>query len=46
MFFVGMPYLMRNWIGWLMQSPGRWKLAALGGAAYGAVLFVVAAVDY
>lgn len=46
MFLVGMPYLMRDWITWLTQSQGRWKLAALGGAAYGAVLFVVAMVDY
>lgn len=46
MFFVGMPYLMRDWIGWLTQSPSRWKLASLGGAAYGALLLVLALVDY
>ncbi|OAI55416.1 hypothetical protein AYO49_05590 [Verrucomicrobiaceae bacterium SCGC AG-212-N21] len=46
MFLVGLPYLMRDWIDWLSKAPVRWNLAALGGAAYGAVLFVVAVVDY
>ena len=46
MFFVGTPYVMRDGILWLTQSRERWKLAALGGAAYGAVLFVLAAVAY
>ena len=46
MFFVGTPYVMRDGILWLTQSRERWKLAALGGAAYGAVLFVLAAVNY
>ena len=40
MFFVGMPYLMRDWISWLTQKPSRWNLAALGGAAYGALLLI------
>lgn len=46
MFLVGMPYLLRNWIEWLTKNEGRWKLAAIGGAAYGAVLFVAAVVSY
>ena len=28
MFFVGMPYLLRDWITWLTQKPSRWKLAS------------------
>jgi hypothetical protein len=38
MFLVGMPYLLRDAIGWLTASERRWKLAAAGGAAYGALL--------
>ena len=40
MFFVGTPYLLRDWISWLSQKPSRWKLAALGGAAYGAAMII------
>ncbi len=40
MFWVGMPYLMRDLIGWVLKSPSRWMAACLGGVAYGAaVLF-------
>lgn len=46
MFFVGMPYLMRDWITWATKTAGRWKLASLAGAAYGIVLLVVALVNY
>lgn len=46
MFLVGLPYLLRDWIDWLTKNDARWRLASLGGAAYGAVLFVVAMVDY
>jgi hypothetical protein len=46
MFLVGLPYLLRDWIDWLTKSAVRWRLAAIGGAAYGALLFVVAVVDY
>lgn len=46
MFLVGMPYLMRDGIQWLSHSKGRWQLATLGGAAYGAALLVAALVSY
>lgn len=46
MFFVGMPFLMRDWIQWATANAGRWKLLALSGAAYGALLLVVALADY
>lgn len=46
MFFVGMPFLMRDWVNWVTNTSGRWKLAALGGAAYGAVMLVVAVVAW
>lgn len=46
MFFVGMPYLMRDWITWATKTVGRWKLASLAGAAYGILLLVVALVNY
>lgn len=44
LFFVGMPYLLRDAITWLTVHPARWKAAALGGFAYGAALAVCALV--
>jgi len=38
LFFVGMPYVLRDAITWLTRIPVRWKAAALGGVAYGVVL--------
>jgi hypothetical protein len=46
MFMVGTPYMMRDWISWLLKSELRWKLATLGGIAYGALLITVALVDW
>jgi hypothetical protein len=46
MFLVGLPYLLRDWIDWLTKDAARWRAAAFAGAAYGAILFVVAVVDY
>jgi hypothetical protein len=46
MYFVGMPYLMRDWVGWVTSSPTRWNAAALGGATYGALVLVVALVAW
>jgi len=46
MYFVGMPYLMRDWIAWVSAKPARWRLATLGGIAYGALLLVVALTTY
>jgi hypothetical protein len=46
MFMIGMPYLMRDAITWLTKTSGRWKMAALAGAAYGALLLVAALVSY
>lgn len=42
MFFVGMPYLMRDGVAWLTASTVRFKIAAMAGAAYGALLLLVA----
>lgn len=46
MFWVGMPFLMRDWIGWLTARDSRWKLAVYSGITYGALLLIVAVVDY
>lgn len=46
MFFVGMPYLMRDLVNWVTGSAVRWKVAVMSGVVYGAVLLVVAAVAY
>ncbi|HEY1081112.1 MAG TPA: hypothetical protein VGE29_02560 [Prosthecobacter sp.] len=42
MFFVGMPYLMRDWINWVVAREPRWNLAVWSGIVYGAVLLVLA----
>ncbi len=42
MFWVGMPYLLRDAIQWATASESRWKIAAAGGAAYGALLCALA----
>ncbi|MEY4485357.1 MAG: hypothetical protein RL693_2809 [Verrucomicrobiota bacterium] len=46
MFFVGMPYLLRDGLQWVSQSRSRWKMATLGGAVYGTALLVAALVTY
>ena len=46
LYFVGMPFLMRDWVNWVTAKEERWKLATLGGIAYGAVLLVAALLWY
>ncbi len=38
LFWVGMPYTLRDQIGWATADPRRWKALTLGGAAYGVLL--------
>ena len=38
MFWVGVPYLLRDQIDWVSRSDARWKIATLGGVVYGIVL--------
>jgi hypothetical protein len=38
MFWVGMPYTLRNQISWVSASENRWRTAAFAGLAYGALL--------
>lgn len=38
LFLVGMPYLLRDLIGWFSSNPLRWKVACFGGLAYGVVV--------
>lgn len=40
LFWVGMPYTLRNQIAWLLSSEKRWRAAAFAGLAYGALLCV------
>lgn len=46
MYFIGMPFLMRDWVNWLLAKPQRWNLAVYSGIAYGAVLLVAALLFY
>ena len=38
LFWVGMPYTMRNQIAWATRTPGRFKGLALAGAACGVII--------
>jgi len=44
MFWVGMPYLMRDQIKWGLAVENRYKMGAIAGAAYGLVMAVCAVV--
>ena len=38
---VGAPYLLRDAIGWVVSAPGRFRLLAWSGVAYGLLLIVL-----
>jgi hypothetical protein len=40
MFWVGMPYTLRDQIAWITASEKRWRAAAFAGLAYGALLCI------
>jgi hypothetical protein len=40
--FVGMPFALRDVIGWCSANPIRWKLSCLAGIAYGVALVLCA----
>ncbi len=42
LFMVGMPYIFRDLIRWIVASPARLRQAAVGGIAYGALIFASA----
>jgi hypothetical protein len=46
MFYVGMPYLMRDGIDWVLAKPSRWKMGAIAGLAYGVAVLVCALLFY
>lgn len=46
MFFIGMPFLMRDWVNAIIAKPQRWNLAVYGGIAYGIVLLAAAILFY
>jgi len=46
MYFIGMPYLMRDWVAWVLAKEGRWSAAIWFGVAYGAALLLLAVTTY
>lgn len=42
LFWVGMPYLLRDQIAWATRTPGRWRALSAGGVAYGAAIVLCA----
>jgi hypothetical protein len=43
LFWIGMPYTLRDQINWLIASEKRWRLAAIAGVVYGALLLILPA---
>lgn len=43
LFWIGMPYTLRDQINWLIASEKRWRAAAFAGLAYGALLVLLPA---
>jgi hypothetical protein len=41
LFWIGMPYTLRDQINWVSASEKRWRAAAFAGLAYGALLLVL-----
>lgn len=46
LFWIGMPYTMRDQIAWATRTAGRYRALALSGVGYGVVLVVLALVFY
>jgi hypothetical protein len=46
LFWVGMPYLLRDQITWVTKTGGRFRAAALAGVLYGLAVFVCAVTVY
>jgi len=46
LFWVGMPYLMRDAIGWVTVRPERWRAACSAGALYGIAILICAFAFY
>ncbi len=44
MFWVGMPYLMRDQINWLLAEPKRFRIGAIAGLSYGVLVLLCAMV--
>ncbi len=40
MFWIGMPYVLRDHISWVTKNESRWRAAALAGLIYGAILII------
>jgi hypothetical protein len=41
MFWIGMPYLLRDQIAWVTKTESRWRAAAFVGLIYGIVLLIL-----
>ncbi|MEO6053695.1 MAG: hypothetical protein ABIP97_06770 [Chthoniobacterales bacterium] len=46
LFWVGMPYTLRDQIKWITENSARWNAAVIGGAVYGVVLLVCSLMYY
>ncbi len=46
MFWVGMPYTLRDQISWVLRSEARWKALCLAGLAYGVAILICSATQY
>jgi hypothetical protein len=44
MFWIGMPYLLRDQINWVLEKEKRYRIGAMAGAAYGVLVLACAVV--
>ncbi len=42
MFWIGIPYLMRDQIAWVLEKPVRYQAGAIAGAVYGVLVLICA----
>lgn len=42
LFWIGMPYTLRDQVAWITKSAGRWKALCLAGLGYGVLVLVCA----
>jgi len=46
LFWVGMPYLLRDQINWVTRNENRWRIACIAGLVYGTAVVVFAFAEY
>jgi hypothetical protein len=46
LFWVGMPYLLRDQMAWITRTAARWRAACVAGLAWGVALLICSLTQY